>query len=99
MKFDVCNPRATIDRQFENENWYAFNALYGTSEEKVFVDLLIRKVKDLAVDYDEIYLLRNENHFAIYNFSDGQAFYPDFALFLQEKKEDFAVVGLKNTKT
>ena len=86
LKFDVRNPRATIDRQFENENWYAFNALYGTSEEKAFVDLLIRKVKDLAVDYEEIYLLRNENHFAIYNFSDGQAFYPDFALFLQQKK-------------
>ena len=86
LKFDARNPRATIDRQFENENWYAFDTLYGTSEEKAFVDLLIRKVKDLAVDYDEIYLLRNENHFAIYNFSDGQAFYPDFALFLQEKK-------------
>ena len=86
LKFDVRNPRATLDRQLENENWYAFNALYGTSEEKAFVDLLIRKVKDLAVDYDEIYLLRNENHFAIYNFSDGQALYPDFALFLQEKK-------------
>ena len=86
LKFDVRNPRATIDRQFENENWYAFNALYGTSEEKAFVDLLIRKVKDLAVDYEEIYLLRNENHFAIYNFSDGQAFYPDFALFLEKKK-------------
>ena len=50
------------------------------------MDLLIRKIKDLATDYDEIYLLRNEMHFAIYNFSDGQAFYPDFALFLQEKK-------------
>ena len=86
LKFDARNPRATIDRQFENENWYAFDTLYGTSEEKAFVDLLIRKVKDLAVDYNEIYLLRNEGHFAIYNFSDGQAFYPDFALFLQEKK-------------
>ena len=50
------------------------------------MDLLIRKIKDLAIDYEEIYLLRNEGHFAIYNFSDGQAFYPDFALFLQEKK-------------
>ncbi len=86
LKFDERNPRATIDRQFENENWYAFNALYGTSEEKAFVDLLIRKVKDLGVNHNEIYLLRNEKHFAIYNFSDGQAFYPDFALFLQQKK-------------
>ena len=65
---------------------FPFNTLYGTSEEKAFVDLLIRKIKTLAVHYNEIYLLRNEMHFAIYNFSDGQAFYPDFALFLQEKK-------------
>ncbi|MDE0687610.1 MAG: DEAD/DEAH box helicase family protein [Candidatus Poribacteria bacterium] len=86
LKFDARNSLATIDRQFENEDWFPFNTLYGTSEEKAFVDLLIRKIKDLAADYDEIYLLRNEMHFAIYNFSDGQAFYPDFALFLQEKK-------------
>ena len=86
LKFDARNSRATIDRQFENEDWFPFNTLYGTSEEKAFVDLLIRKIKDLARDYDGIYLLRNEMHFAIYNFSDGQAFYPDFALFLQEKK-------------
>ena len=86
LKFDARNPRATIDQQFEDQDWFPFNTLYGTSEEKAFVDMLIRKIKDLAIDYDEIYLLRNEMHFAIYNFSDGQAFYPDFALFLQEKK-------------
>ena len=86
LKFDARNPRATIDRQFEDQDWFPFNTLYGTSEEKAFVDLLIRKIKHLAIDYDAIYLLRNEMHFAIYNFSDGQAFYPDFALFLQEKK-------------
>ena len=89
LKFDARTPRATINQQFENEDWFPFNTLYGTSEEKAFVDLLIRKIKDLATDYDEIYLLRNEMHFAIYNFSDGQAFYPDFALFLQEKKGEF----------
>ena len=86
LKFDARNPRATIDQQFEDQDWFPFNTLYGTSEEKAFVDLLIRKIKTLAVHYSEIYLLRNEMHFAIYNFSDGQAFYPDFALFLQEKK-------------
>ena len=86
LKFNIHNLRAAIDRQFEDKDWFAFNTFYGTSEEKAFVDLLIRKVKDLAVHYNELYLLRNEKHFAIYNFSDGQAFYPDFALFLQEKK-------------
>ena len=94
LKFDARNPRATIDRQFEDEDWFPFNTLYGTSEEKAFVDLLIRKIKTLAIHYNEIYLLRNEIHFAIYNFSDGQAFYPDFALFLQEKKGKLALFSI-----
>ncbi len=92
LKFNIHNPRATIDRQFEDKDWFPFNSLYGTSEEKAFVDSLVRKVKTLAAHYDEIYLLRNEMHFAIYNFSDGQAFYPDFALFLQEKKGNFVCI-------
>ena len=92
LKFNIHNPRAAIDRQFEDKDWFPFNTLYGTSEEKAFVDLIIRKVKTIAVHYNEIYLLRNEGHFAIYNFSDGQAFQPDFALFLQEKKGDFVCI-------
>ncbi len=35
--------------------------------------------------YDDIYLIRNEGHFSIYNFSDGQTFQPDFVLFMKEK--------------
>ncbi len=30
-------------------------------------------------------MVRNERHFKIYNFDDGQAFEPDFVLFLREK--------------
>ncbi len=89
LRFDIRNPRAAIDGRFEDKPWFAFNTLYGTSEEKAFVELLVRKIQILAEDYDDIYLLRNERHFAIYNFSDGQAFQPDFALFLQEKKGKF----------
>ena len=29
LKFDARNPRATIDRQFEDEDWFPFNTLYG----------------------------------------------------------------------
>ncbi len=38
--------------------------------------------------YETIYLLRNEGHFSLYNFSDGQGFQPDFVLFLREKNGD-----------
>src|SRR5581483_11030198 len=89
LKFDSRNPRAADDPQFESfvsaKDWFAFNTVYGTSEEKAFVRMLDRQMQKLQAQYEEIYLLRNEGHFAIYNFSDGQAFQPDFVLFLKEK--------------
>jgi type III restriction enzyme len=89
LKFDANNPRATDDPQFEHfvsaKEWFAFNTVYGTSEEKAFVRMLDRQIQKLQTQFEQIYLLRNEGHFAIYNFSDGQAFQPDFVLFLHKK--------------
>ena len=74
------------DEQFvSDKGWYVFNANYGTSEEKAFVRMLDRQMGELKKKYDGIYLIRNERHFKIYSFSDGQAFEPDFVLFLREK--------------
>ena len=42
-------------------------------------------MQKLQEQYEQIYLLRNEGHFAIYNYADCQAFQPDFVLFLREK--------------
>ena len=39
----------------------------------------------LADKYSDIFLVRNERHFQIYNFEDGTPFEPDFVLFLREK--------------
>ena len=89
LKFDAQNPRAADDEQFEHlvsaKDWFAFNTIYGTSEEKAFVRMLDRQMQKIQTQYEQIYLLRNEGHFAIYNFADGQAFQPDFVLFLREK--------------
>ena len=52
--------------------------LYETLDSASELGLLKKK-------YDGIYLIRNERHFKIYSFSDGQAFEPDFVLFLREK--------------
>ncbi len=65
--------------------WYVFDANFGTSEEKAFVQALESQIPWLTEHYDEIYLARNERHFKIYNFADGQAFEPDFVLFLRDK--------------
>ncbi|UCE07304.1 MAG: DEAD/DEAH box helicase family protein [bacterium] len=81
--------RANGDEQFvSDKGWYVFNANYGTSEEKAFVRMLDRQIDTLKNSYDGIYLIRNERHFKIYNFSDGQAFEPDFVLFLRDKNGD-----------
>ena len=85
LKFDEKNPRATADNFVSDKKWFAFNTVFGTSEEKKFVRMLDRQMQELTKQYEEIYLLRNESHFAIYNFADGQAFQPDFVLFLRQK--------------
>jgi len=89
LKFSKDNERGKEDSQFEHEvktkDWFAFNTIYGTSEEKAFVRMLDRHIEKLKEQYESIYLLRNEGHFAIYNFSDGATFQPDFVLFLHEK--------------
>ena len=98
LKFDANNTRATEDPQFEHfvsaKDWFAFNTIYGTSEEKAFVRMLDRQMPKLQAQYEQIYLLRNEGHFAIYNFSDGQAFQPDFVLFLREKSGKLLIYQL-----
>ena len=89
LEFSPNTLKSKEDPQFTHfvsvKDWFAFNTLYGTSEERAFVRLLDRWIKETEKNYETIYLLRNEGHFSIYNFSDGQGFQPDFVLFLREK--------------
>jgi type III restriction enzyme len=89
LKFDRRNPLAAEDPQFEalisGKGWYVFSGLHGTSEEKLFVRMFDRQMPQLEGKFEAIYLVRNEGHFKIYNFSDGRSFEPDFVLFLREK--------------
>lgn len=86
LKFSTNNPRAdeanAAERLAKAEEWFAFNGLYGTGEEKAFVQFLHTYLEELEKTYAGIYLIRNERHFSLYNFFDGQAFQPDFVLFL-----------------
>ncbi len=90
LKFSTDTEKGKEDNDINHfvntQNWYAFDSLYGTSEEKAFVRMLGRQIEDKYKSlYDDIYLIRNEGHFSIYNFSDGQTFQPDFVLFMKEK--------------
>ena len=86
LKFNAKSPRAdenhAAERIAKTVEWFAFNGLYGTSEEKAFVQFLHTQLEELQKTYDGVYLIRNERHFYIYNFFDGKAFQPDFVLFL-----------------
>ncbi|CAG8472670.1 20117_t:CDS:10 [Cetraspora pellucida] len=59
---------------------------FGTSEEKYFVKYIDRIYDKLQEKYDQIYLVRNERFFKLYNFEDGKPFEPDYVLFLRQKK-------------
>lgn len=67
-----------------NADWFAYDANYGTSEEKDFVKMFSRRLEHLSMNFDNIYLIRNERELKIYN-EQGKAFEPDFLLFCQEK--------------
>ena len=86
LKFSADNVRADDTHESEHlvkvKDWFAFNGLYGTSEEKAFVKMINRWIADSEEAYEDIYLLRNEKHLSLYNFSDGRVFEPDFVLFL-----------------
>ncbi len=56
--------------------------------------MLDRQIGKLQEKYNGIYLIRNERHFKIYSFKDGQAFEPDFVLFLKEKNADLLTYQL-----
>lgn len=69
-----------------HEPWYAYNANYGTDEEKRFVDLFSRRFKGLNQKFQDIHLIRNEREVKIFD-KLGRAFEPDFILFCSQKKD------------
>ena len=86
LKLVEGTEKADGDEQFVSDReWYVFNANYGTGEEKAFVRMLDSQMHKLKKKYNGVYLIRNERHFKIYSFDEGQAFEPDFVLFLRDK--------------
>jgi type III restriction enzyme len=70
-----------------NEPWYAYNANYGTSEEKKFVELFAKRFESLNQKFENIYLIRNERELKIYD-KFGRAFEPDFVLFCKQIEQE-----------
>jgi len=70
-----------------DKDWYVFNANYGTSEEKKFVELFARRLKGIETKFKNIYLVRNEREIKIFD-DFGRAFEPDFLLFCRQRNEE-----------
>ena len=69
-----------------DKDWYAYNANYGTSEERAFIELFARRFEFLTIKYDDIYVIRNERVVKIVD-SEGRVFEPDFLLYLRKKDD------------
>lgn len=72
----------------KKEDWHVYDENYGTSEEKKLVLLMKKLIEELREKWDDIYLVRNEGAFKIYEFGKpGRAFEPDYVLFANDKKD------------
>lgn len=80
-----------LHMDLSNKDWYVYNENYGTSEEKYLTKFVNNYIEKLEQNYEDIYLIRNERLFKIYQFSDGAAFEPDFVLFLKDRKSQMPV--------
>ena len=88
-QFETTNPELRLD--LRNVDWFAFNDNFGTSEEKYMVKYIEQVYSKLQTKYDDIYLVRNERFFKIYNFSNGKPTEPDFVLFLVKKESNESI--------
>lgn len=69
-------------------DWHAYEDCFGTSEEKYLIKYIESIYSKLVEKYDEVYLLRNEKDLKIYSFTSGEAYQPDYVLFLKKKNEN-----------
>jgi type III restriction enzyme len=76
-----------IEDELKNQAWYVLDQFYGTSEEKGLIEFIQKTIVNLQGKYKEVFLLRNEERYKIYDFNTGHGFQPDFILFLKDKSK------------
>lgn len=71
-----------------NAHWYAYSENYGTSEEKRFVKYIAGKIDELKHKYQgaEIYLIRNELDYSLFDRVSGRRFSPDYMMIINDIK-------------
>lgn len=76
-----------LHEELVKKKWYVLDGFHGTSEERNLIEFLKDTMGNFENHYEEVYLLRNEEVYKIYDFEKGRGFQPDFLLFLKEKKK------------
>jgi len=94
---EVDTDSERIAKELESEKWYVLDSFYGTSEEKELIKFIKETIGNLEQKYEEIYLLRNEEVYKIYDFEQGRGFQPDFILFLKTKDKKELKMDLKQS--
>jgi type III restriction enzyme len=79
----IDNTKTSYYLDLSVRKWFAYADFFGTSEEKLLVHFLDKKMDLLESKYKSVYLLRNEKFFKLFNFVNGQATEPDFILFME----------------
>ena len=73
------------DNSIACNKWYILEKFVGTSEEKKLVEFIRKTIGNLEEKYSQIYLLKNEEIYKIFDFKEARGFCPDFILFLEGK--------------
>lgn len=76
---------SSLKIDLSKEDWFAFEDNFGTNEEKAFVAYFKDFVPKLKMQYDKVFLVRNERQIHIYSFNGGERFEPDYLLFLHKQ--------------
>ena len=80
---DITKHREQV---IEND-WFILDKFIGTTEEEGLLNFIKNKIENLKSKYSEIYLLKNEEVYKIFDFEYGRGFEPDFLLFLKGKEQ------------
>jgi type III restriction enzyme len=73
----------SLVEEFKKHKWFICDGFTCTSEEEELLEFMKNKIGNLQEHYKEVYLLRNEEVYKIYDFEKGRGFEPDYLLLLK----------------
>lgn len=85
---EIDDASKELEKELVQKSWYVLDSFNGTSEERNLIYFLKDTMGNLEEKYEQVFLLRNEEVYTIYDFEQGRGFQPDFLLFLKQKKKN-----------